>query len=128
MDTYTAIITDAVYTNSQKGTKNVICTKYSTFSDTYGDRAENLPDKSVSLGSWARAKSSLVIKDSSVTDSASIPEIVAEEKLVYELELEELIPLTDIIFPFATEPEGTILFENEYNLDVPNKVIYEKGV
>lgn len=44
----------------------------------------------------------------------------------YELAEEELIDISDILMPFMLESGGTITFENEHNLDVPNTVIYEK--
>lgn len=48
------------------------------------------------------------------------------KELLYELAEEELIPLTDLLLPFKCEPGGTVTFENEHNLDVPNSIIYEK--
>lgn len=48
--------------------------------------------------------------------------------LYYELAQEELIPLSDVLPPFHIEPNGTIEFVNEHNLDVPSKTIYKKTV
>lgn len=68
----------------------------------------------------------LWICDLKQTDLTAFVNSLTDVKLYAELPQEELIPLTDLILPFKCEPGGTVTFENEHNLDVPNSIIYEK--
>lgn len=48
--------------------------------------------------------------------------------LNYELATEEIIDISDILHPIRVETGGTITFQNEHNLDMPNTVVYKKEV
>lgn len=53
---------------------------------------------------------------------------IADVSIVYELNTPEEIPLSNFIPIIKSEPNGTIEFQNEHNLAVPNKVLYKKEV
>lgn len=73
------------------------------------------------------ATKAICIYDNTIDYSAARPiDKFIGHVVNYELETEELIDISDILMPFMLESGGTITFENEHNLDVPNTVIYEK--
>lgn len=47
---------------------------------------------------------------------------------VYQLATEEVIDISDMLMPIRCESGGTITFQNEHNLDMPNTVVYKKEV
>lgn len=71
----------------------------------------------------------ICIYDNTIDSSATRPIDKFIGHIVnYELATPEVIDLSDILAPFAVEPNGTITFENKYGLDVPNTVLYKKEV
>lgn len=74
------------------------------------------------------ADNSLLCKMTDVTTAAQAKAKLANAVLNYELKNEELIPLSSILPPIHVEPNGTIEFVNEHNLDVPTKTIYKKTI
>lgn len=103
---------------------NSICSKY-----YHGADRTYLNDNDKTYSKYNDGTLYLIVRDDSYSSNSSESEFVkanADTKFVYELAEEELVPLTDLLLPFKCESGGTIAFENERNLDVPNTVIYEK--
>lgn len=100
----------------KSGNYNLLCSKYNTTSEVVTADMVNMEIKGNANNG------NIYWKDDKYTSITDLKGVI----LNYELAEEELIPLTDILMPFMLESGGTITFENEHNLDIPNTVIYEK--
>lgn len=109
---------------AKAGFANSISAKYE-----HGNTRTYLNSNDKSYSSYNDGTTYIVVRDDSYSSYATESEFNkanANTEFVYELAEEELIPLIDLLLPFKCEPGGTVTFENEHNLDVPNVIIYEK--
>lgn len=103
-----------------------ICSKYSYVSPPPSG-VTNMTDKSFAIGSDGQ----MYIRDSSITDTTDVTQIksvLSGTKAVYQLATPVVTECSDILHPIRCEAGGTITFNNEHNLDIPNTVIYKKEV
>lgn len=77
----------------------------------------------------------IIIKLTNITsgkpsDANDYIKSIGGAKIVYELtdDKKKIIDIASIIPPIHVEPNGTIEFVNEHNLDVPTKTIYKKTI
>lgn len=99
---------------------NIVINNYSV--SEWSNVADISKDKTI----YISTSGGICVRNLAATTAAQINTLLQDTVLNYELAEEELIPLTDLLLPFKCEPGGTITFENEHNLDVPNTIIYEK--
>lgn len=112
------------------GSRGIVCNLYNTSSGNYdqlGDGELFMNDAGFS------GVKRIVFKNSkypNTTDGliALKSKINADAVFYYETSEPEEIPLSSILPPIHVEPNGTIEFVNEHNLDVPSKTIYKKTV
>ena len=111
---------------SAKASSVGICSKYSYVSPPPSG-VTNMTDKSFAIGSDGQ----MYIRDSSITDTTDVTQIksvLSGTKAVYQLATPVVTECSDILHPIRCEAGGTITFNNEHNLDIPNTVIYKKEV
>lgn len=114
------VINDMVYTNAS-GYKMLTCSKYTSGNGFWGDTTTK-GDKLITAN-----VRTLVLRDLDYTDATAFKNAMSGVLLHYEL-AEPII--TDIELPeelvnaIAVEGKGTITFEDEYKLSIPNEVTY----
>lgn len=80
------------------------------------DSIKNLPDYGVE-GNVVDFENGTYTHTNTITNGA-----------VTALSTAETINISDMLMPIRVEAGGTITFQNEYNLDMPNTVVYKKEV
>lgn len=101
---------------------NILCDKYTA--DSFDITIYQETDKTIALGT----AHNVAITDKSYTDTTTFKEAMKGVKLVYELETPVITDCSDMLMPIRCENGGTITFNNEHNLDMPNTIIYKKEV
>ena len=120
----------ATITNKKVGV-NVICGKYNSYdSSWYWADFDSIPDNSIGGNNDSKYDVYIFFKDTSCSGYTveQFKTAMSGEMLNYELATEELIDISDILHPIRVENGGTITFNNEHNLDMPNTVVYKKEV
>lgn len=117
---YRGAILNLKIANSDK-LSSVICGKYKTVkgSDTWvnGD-----------ISTDASSNGNVFICDTSYSSVSEFKTAMLGVILNYEFVTEELIDISDMLMPIRCESGGTITFNNEHSLDMPNTVVYKKEV
>lgn len=117
---YRGVILNLKIVNSDK-LSSVICGKYKTVkgSDTWvnGD-----------ISTDASSNGNVFICDTSYSSVSEFKTAMLGVILNYEFVTEELIDISDMLMPIRCESGGTITFNNEHSLDMPNTVVYKKEV
>lgn len=117
---YRGVILNLKIVNSDK-LSSVICGKYKTVkgSDTWvnGD-----------ISTDASSNGNVFICDASYSSVSEFKTAMLGVILNYEFATEELIDISDMLMPIRCESGGTITFNNEHSLDMPNTVVYKKEV
>lgn len=114
--------------NLSIGSYTMICDRYTALDRNFAWVSfETNPDKIIGTDS---SYSSFMIKDLSLSsyDKKTFNNEIQGVMLNYELATEELIDISDILHPIRCEAGGTITFNNEHSLDVPNTIVYKKEV
>ena len=101
---------------------NILCDKYTA--NTFNKAIYKETDKTIALGT----AHNVAITDKSYTDATAFKEAMKGVKLVYELETPVITDCSDMLMPIRCESGGTITFNNEHSLDMPNTVVYKKEV
>ena len=101
---------------------NILCDKYTA--DSFDKTVYAETDKTIALGT----AHNIAITDKSYTDATTFKEAMKGVKLVYELETPVITDCSDMLIPIRCESGGTITFNNEHNLDMPNSIMYKKEV
>lgn len=117
---YRGVVLNLKIVNSDK-LSSVICGKYKTVkgSDTWvnGD-----------ISTDASSNGNVFICDASYSSVSEFKTAMLGVILNYEFVTEELIDISDMLMPIRCESGGTITFNNEHSLDMPNTVVYKKEV
>lgn len=111
-------LTDAKVGSTDSIMNNIMCARYITTS------RNEIVDKAISINS----SKAILVQDTSTTGLVSFKTLTENDIIVYELATEELIDISDILHPIKVETGGTIMFNNEHSLDMPNAVVYKKEV
>ena len=101
---------------------NILCDKYTA--NTFDITIYQETDKTIALGT----AHNVAITDKSYTDTTAFKEAMKGVKLVYELETPVITDCSDMLMPIRVGTGGTITFNNEHSLDMPNTVVYKKEV
>ena len=101
---------------------NILCDKYTA--NTFDMTVYEETDKTIALGT----AHNIAITDKSYTDTTAFKEAMKGVKLVYELATPVVTDCSDMLMPIRVETGGTITFNNEHSLDMPNTVVYKKEV
>ena len=101
---------------------NILCDKYTA--DSFDKTVYAETDKTIALGT----AHNIAITDKSYTNATTFKEAMKGVKLVYELETPVITDCSDMLMPIRCESGGTITFNNEHNLDMPNSIMYKKEV
>ena len=101
---------------------NILCDKYTA--NTFDIAVYEETDKTIALGT----AHNVAITDKSYTDATVFKEAMKGVKLVYELETPVVTDCSDMLMPIRVEAGGTITFNNEHSLNMPNPVVYKKEV
>lgn len=112
-------------TDKKAGLSNIICAPYTTSIVSY----EKMDSGYIVSRYETTYAPYIYIRDATKTSNVTVfKNGLKGQKLLYELATEELIDISDILHPIRCEAGGTITFNNEHSLDMPNTVVYKKEV
>lgn len=112
-------------TGKKAGISNIICAPYNTANVNYGAIDSGYI---VSRSETSSAGYIYIRDDTKSSNTTDFKNGLKGQKLLYELATEELIDISDMLHPIRVEAGGTITFQNEHNLDMPNTITYKKEV
>lgn len=93
-----------------------------------GDIVDEIPTKTWDLRVYEKVYKKMYIRADKTYTSEELKNRLKGVIINYELATPEVIDISSILYPFKVKSGGTITFENEYNLDVNNTVLYKKEV